>query len=337
MLRSLAVSSLLALLAPLGVAAPIDLGLARDYNAVFFGDLRAHSDIEGRVAVRGTVDLPSISVGYRNPSPHGPQGSLAASLLVGGDLRLGGGAIYNGPRDPAVDHNAGIGPSQAPWLQGGVLMGHAEFGGRNLGSAAYLDLRAGDKAAIDAHFDRLQQQLGGLNRQLGALQATGEVLTQGWDMRLAGSRARDGLHVFQLDAQRLKSFTLASEIGADEWVLINLGGSGLIEFGSDYVGSGLAAIADRLIINVLRADALLLRSGHGLLLAPGADILAGSSGHWEGQVVADDMRSTLEIGYEPLRPGEPPRTVPLPGSLALLLLAGAAAAWAGRRAQSSAV
>jgi choice-of-anchor A domain-containing protein len=335
--RSLFFSGLLVLAAPLCAAAPIDLGLARDYNAVFFGDLRAHSDIEGRVAVRGDVDVDSISVGYRNPSPAGAQGSSAASLRVGGDIRLGGGAIYNGPLDPGVDHNAGVGPSQAPWLQGGVAAGYAEYAGRDLGSAAYLDVRAGDAAAIGDFFASAKQQLGAVSQQLGALQATGSVLTDGWDMRLSGSVARDGLHVFHLDAQQLKSFTLDSAIGADEWLVINLLAPGRIEFGWDYAGSGLAAIADRLIINVLRADELLLRSGHGLLLAPGADVLAGSSGHWEGQLVADDMLSTIEIGYEPLRQA-PLQSVPLPGSLPLLALAGLTALFARRRgAQSSAV
>lgn len=343
MLRSLLVSGLLALVSPWCVAATIDLGLARDYNAVFFGDLRAHSDIEGRVAVRGHVDVNSISIGYRNPSAAGSQGSMAASLLVGGDLRLGGGAIYNGPLDPAVNHNAGIGPSQAPWLQGGVAAGHAEHGGRNLGSAHYLDVRAGDKSAIDARFASMQQQLDALGLQLGALQATGEVLGSGWDMRLAGSTARDGLHVFNLDARQLKSFTLDSAVGADEWVLVNLFAPGRIEFGWDYQGSGLAGIADRLIFNVLQADEVLLRSGHGLLLAPGADIVAASSGHWEGQVVARDMLSTIEIGYEPLRQpsrdDQPVRAVPLPASLPLVALTGLIALLlpAARRAQSSAV
>lgn len=335
MLRLSIAGLLLATAAPWCAAAAIDLGRARDYNAVFFGDLRAHSDIEGRVAVRGNVDLNSVSIGYRNPSVAGPHGSLAPSLLVGGDVRLGGGAIYNGPTDPSTDHNAGLGPDQAPWLSTGVSPGHAEHGGRNLGSAAYLDVRPGNRVDIASTFDAMQFQLRALSTQLGALSGTGEATSQGWDMRLAGSTARDGFHVFNVDANHLKSFTLGSTVGADEWVLVNLMAAGRIEFGWDYVGSGLSEIADRLVFNVLGADEVVLRSGYGLLLAPGASIVESSSGHWEGQVFARDMLSTIEIGYEPLRQAPPAleegSTVSLPGTLPLLMVAALSAGWVGRR------
>ncbi|MFO1253956.1 MAG: choice-of-anchor A family protein [Inhella sp.] len=323
----------LALNLPAGAAPALDLDLIRPFSAVFFGDLTAHSDIEGRVAVSGSVDLPMISVGYRNPSPNGPQGSAAPSLLVGGDVRIGSGALYNGPLNPAVNSNQGMGPSQAPWLAGGVAPGHAQFGGQNLGSAAYLDLRAGDSAAIDAFFSQAEQRMGQLSQSLAGLQTTG-TLESGWDTRLLPGTAQGGWQVFNLDAHQLKHFSLdPTQFGADDWVLINLSASGRIELQADYLGSGLAALADRLVFNLPKASEVLLRSGYGLLLAPQADVVAASSGHWEGTVVARDMLSTLEIGYEPLRPTAPPPStpgpVPEPGTA---LLALAALGLLGRRA-----
>ncbi|MFO1251129.1 MAG: choice-of-anchor A family protein [Inhella sp.] len=282
----------LALNLPAGAAPALDLDLIRPFSAVFFGDLTAHSDIEGRVAVSGSVDLPMIEwLGYRNPSPNGPQGSAAPSLLVGGDVRIGSGALYNGPLNPAVNSNQGMGPSQAPGWPVAWRPAMRSLAEQNLGSAAYLDLRAGDSAAIDAFFSQAEQRMGQLSQSLAGLQTTG-TLESGWDTRLLPGTAQGGWQVFNLDAHQLKHFSLdPTQFGADDWVLINLSASGRIELQADYLGSGLAALADRLVFNLPKASEVLLRSGYGLLLAPQADVVAASSGHWEGTVVARDMLS----------------------------------------------
>ncbi|RVT84932.1 choice-of-anchor A family protein [Inhella crocodyli] len=149
----------------------------------------------------------------------------------------------------------------------------------------------------------------GLSQRLAALAPTGEVDAFGVDMRLGPSRAVRGVHVYEVDDSLLKAFTLDTVVGPDEWVVVNLRGAQQVEFEPDFAGSGLSAVADRLIFNVVNASDVLVRSGTGLLLAPHADLVAASSGHWDGMVVADDRRLRGEIGRESLRER---RAVPRP-------------------------
>ncbi len=149
----------------------------------------------------------------------------------------------------------------------------------------------------------------GLSQRLAALAPTGEVDAFGVDMRLGPSRAVRGVHVYEVDDSLLKAFTLDTVVGPDEWVVVNLRGAQQVEFEPDFSGSGLSAVADRLIFNVVNASDVLVRNGTGLLLAPHADLVAASSGHWDGMVVADDRRLRGEIGRESLRER---RAVPRP-------------------------
>ena len=165
--------------------------------------------------------------------------------------------------------------------------------------------------------------LRGLSGELGSLASTGSV-TRGWDLKLRGGAAQAGagLQVFNIADSVIKPFTLDTRsFDSDDYIIINLTASGTLKFGFDYLGSSLAQYADRLIFNVLNASKVELHSGYGTLLASQADIIAGSSGHWEGSVIGNNMLSTIEIGYEPLREQEPPARVPEPQGLALVLAA----------------
>ncbi|MFH7042895.1 collagen-binding domain-containing protein [Paucibacter sp. JuS9] len=311
----------------------VNLGAAGDYSGFFFGNLTAHSDIEGRLAVRGNVDINSITVGYRNPSARGPDGSAAPSLVVGGNVKIRDGAIYNGPTDVGVNTNIGMGPAQAAWLSGGVQQGTGIYGGADLGSAKHLSLSKGEQASIQQMFTDTATLLRGLSGELGTLGNTGTI-TRGWDLGLHGGSAKPGagLQIFNIGDSVLKAFTLdASSFDSDDYIVINLTASGTLKFGYDYLGSNLAAFADRLIFNVMNADKVELHSGYGTLLASQADIIAASSGHWEGTVIANNMLSTIEIGYEPMREQALPARVPEPQGLALVALALGAMVLALRR------
>ena len=126
-LRAIGAGMLLAAATATQATPVINLGAAGDYSGFFFGNLTAHSDVEGRLAVRGNVDINSISVGYRNPSPRGSEGSNAASLVVGGNVKIRDGAIYNGPTDPKVNSNAGMGPSEAGMAVGSRAARHGRL------------------------------------------------------------------------------------------------------------------------------------------------------------------------------------------------------------------
>lgn len=333
-LRAICAGMLLAAAATAAQATPvINLGAAGDYSGFFFGNVTAHSDIEGRLAARGNVDLNSITVGYRNPSPRGADGSTAPSLVVGGNVKIRDGAIYNGPTDPSVNTNVGMGPTQASWLSGGVQQGTGVYGGSNLGSAQHLSLNKGDQAAIQQMFTDTSTLLRGLSSELGAIGNTGTI-TRGWDLGLRGGSDKPGagLQVFNISDSVLKAFTLdASSFDSDDYIIINLTATGTLKFGFDYLGSNLSAFADRLIFNVLNADKVELHSGYGTLLAQQADIIAASSGHWEGTVIGNNMLSTIEIGYEPMREQALPSRVPEPQGLALVMAALGAMLLAARR------
>jgi choice-of-anchor A domain-containing protein len=147
----------------------------------------------------------------------------------------------------------------------------------------------------------IHRTVAGLSQRLAALAPTGQVDAFGVDMRLGPSQSVRGVHVYEVDDSLLKSFTLDTVVGPDEWVVVNVRGTQQVEFEPDYAGSGLSAVGDRLIFNVINASDVLVRSGTGLLLAPHADLVASSSGHWHGMVVADDRRLRGEIGRESLR------------------------------------
>lgn len=102
---------------------PINLGVAENYSGFFFGDVSAAADVEGRLALGGNLSN-GFDIGYRNPA-----NSLLPSLVVGGDINISHGTIYNGPQYD-VDTNASIGPAAAGWLaQHQVNYGTVYYGG----------------------------------------------------------------------------------------------------------------------------------------------------------------------------------------------------------------
>jgi choice-of-anchor A domain-containing protein len=78
----------------------IDLGVASGYSAFIFGNVGSSTansinsgfhDVEGRLAVGGDAWLSSFSVGQKSTA-----GASAPSIVTGGSLNIGSGAIYNG-------------------------------------------------------------------------------------------------------------------------------------------------------------------------------------------------------------------------------------------------
>jgi choice-of-anchor A domain-containing protein len=167
----------------------------------------------------------------------------------------------------------------------------------------------------------LRRTLHTLAQRLAALSPTGTVDASGGRLRLSGSTARQGVHVFDVAPGLLDPFVLDSYVAPDEWLVVNLTAPMQVEFQDDLAGSGLSAVADRLIFNVVNAPDVLARRGQGLLLAPHSDVVAASSGAWAGMVVADDLRHRQEVGRESLRERrQRPREAPVPFTAAGTLL-----------------
>ena len=123
-------------------AGGIDFGVADSFSAFVFGNISGGiSDVEGRVAVGGNLSQ-GFDVGYRDA-----YGSTGPSLVVGGNVSLTSpygayGSIYNGPTY-AVDTNATIGPSAAPWAPGQLKAGDIDYGAQL--DRAELAVRDGDQ------------------------------------------------------------------------------------------------------------------------------------------------------------------------------------------------
>jgi len=317
------------LAAGLAQAVPVlDLGAAGAYSGFFFGNVTQHSDIEGRMAVKGNLTLDSISVGYRNP-----YGSTGPSVVVGGNVNVKDGAIYNGPKDSSINTNLSIGPSTASWVGAGTVAGTGIYGGSNLGNTA-LGFSKGDTAAINKLFADSASYFTSFQQSLANQASTGKV-SSSWDLTLSGTTksSTPQVHVFNIGDNNLKALTLdKSSFGAKDWIVVNLTASGTIKFGSDYLGSNLDSFKDRLLFNVTNAESIELHSGYGSLVAPKADILGTSSGHWEGNVIANNNYSTIEIGYEPFVPTSP---VPEPETYAMLLGGLGAISFVARRRKTN--
>lgn len=297
-------------------AAPVavDLGLATGYSGFFFGNVTGAADVEGALAVGGNMTT-GFDVGYRIP-----YGSTAPSLVVGGNVNLTSGTIYNGPTY-AVDTNATIGPAAATWVPSQVKLGDIVYGG-SLSSPSWRYANATQGPSF-INFAAAYTQLHDLSQQLAGLDQNGSwSLTGDGGVQLVGDGVSD-LQVFNLGSTSLKNITL-SNIKPGAHLVINSTLSHAVfsgNLGGDLGSStdGLAGYRDRVLFNLANADTVEVNTFlNGSVLA--VDAAVSGSGHLEGNLVADSLGlrhdgAKLELGYEPFLPTAP---VPEPETWALM-------------------
>ncbi|MBB3118434.1 choice-of-anchor A domain-containing protein [Massilia violacea] len=299
------------LLLPLQAGATaIDLGVASGYSGFFYGNAKNFTDIEGRLAVGGDVTA-NASIGYR-----APYGSKGPSLVVGGNVKLGTGDIFNGPTTN-VNTNASVGPiteyTKAP--------GYGVYGGKNLSANGYHDLRK-QTGVVD--FGAAKTQLTNLSSNLGKLSSNGLVENKWGGTYLTGDNKSD-IQVFTINSSNLSNLFL-QDVRADAHVVINVVGGGKFSITGGQDGQ-LKDLRDRLLYNFLDASSVTVGTfAYGTILANKADILGG--GHLEGNVIANSLSSALEIGYEPYKNIS---AVPEPQTWALLMGGLAFVGFAARR------
>ncbi|GAB2839326.1 hypothetical protein GCM10027277_02840 [Pseudoduganella ginsengisoli] len=303
--------------APAAVLNSIDFGVASGYSAFIYGNASKVTDIEGRVAVGGNLQADAYSFGYRTP-----YGNTGPSVVVGGNLQLGHGAIYNGPA-AKVDTNASIGPVTEYTKQAG----YAVYAGANQSTVTYLDLRQGS-TGID--FSAVKSRMLDLSSSLAALAANGTVTQQGENTLLKGDGKSD-LQIFNLNSAQVKNLQL-TDVKPGAHVVINVLSGGAVEFSGGQ--SGLEALRDRVLFNVLNATAVDVNTfSWGSVLANKADVKG--TGHLEGNVIASSLSSALEIGYESFAvyefPNQQGGQAPEPPAIALLAAGAGLMAWLARR------
>ncbi len=308
--------------APAAVLNSIDFGIASGYSAFIYGNVSKVTDIEGRVAVGGNLQADGYSFGYRTP-----YGNTGPSVVVGGNIALGHGAIYNGPTT-SVNTNASIGPITEYTKK----EGYAVYAGANNSTVNYLDLR---KGATGIDFTTAKSRMLDLSASLAAMAANGTVTQQGDNTLLKGDGV-SGLQIFNLSSGQVRNLQLTN-VKPGAHVVINVLGGGTVEFSGGQ--SGLEALRDRVLFNVLNATAVNVNTfSWGSLLANRADIQG--TGHLEGNVIANSLSSALEIGYESFASYEFPSQggagqAPEPPSTVLLASGAVLMGWLARRRRAS--
>ena len=319
-------------------AAPvIDLGVAAQYSAFIFGDVKAANDVEGRLAVGGSLTANGLSVGYRTPA-----GSSGPALVVGGDVRFTNGRIYSTAPASVKDSSAGEG-NLVPWDPALAHYGNSYgvFGGQNKGSSSYLDLRPEPKISGVVDFKAAQSQLTALSGSLAALMSTGTVAQPWSDISLRGSGKAGAVEVFDIllgsknklgGSWVMPSLSL-SNVAADAWVVVNILNEGDVQLTGGFNGfKPVQEAQGKVLFNLANANRVKLGWVDGSVLAPKADLYG--QGHVEGTVIGASISQAFEIGWEPFTPTpRPPETgkVPEPQIAWLAGLALAAAALASRR------
>ncbi|MBZ9611496.1 choice-of-anchor A family protein [Rheinheimera maricola] len=320
-------------------AAPINLGVAQNYSGFFFADVSAASDIEGRLAIGGNLTN-GFDIGYRNPV-----NSQLPSLVVGGDINIQHGTIYNGPQQQ-LDTNAGIGPASAYWLEqnqvnygtvyyGGNVTAHSWSNGNYLYQPDYID------------FNAAYHYLSALSDTLINEQTNGQAEYKWSQWFLTGDGVSD-LLVFDLGDINNISNLVFSNIKQGATIVINSHASDITLAG--YHGNNTAIsddiqgqYRDRILFNFSQATQLQLNTFvNGSILAPNAAVTG--TGHIEGTLIGQSLSasangSMLEIGYEPFSgnlPGnQTAASVTSPSSFALFTLGLLLPLWRTRRSKTA--
>lgn len=292
-------------------AISFDLGQAKGFSGFFFGNVTNVVDVEGRLAVGGNLNTTGFSVGYRTP-----YGFNGPSLVVGGNVHIGGGAIYTGPATN-IDTNRTIGPI-TEWEK---QIGYGVYGGSNT-SPAYLDLRR-EPNVVD--FASARTELNARSANLASQTANGRVEFRYGSVFLTGDNTSE-TQVFNVNSNQLSNLVL-SNVRSDAKVLVNVTGNyDTVQFSGGQTGQW-EALHERVIFNVTNAREVNVNTFlWGSVLATNANVIG--HGHLEGNLVAQSISTNLEIGYAPSLPTTP---VPEPETWAMLGLGLLGLGFAARR------
>jgi choice-of-anchor A domain-containing protein len=290
------------------------------FNLIVFDDAVSSSHVDGRTIVGG-----SLTGGDYVQHPADAPTSGYAGLTVGGNaagVNVNGLGIVTGGNLANANVNSGASTvlgnaSNVNFNGGGAYVG---------GSATNSNFNGGLSASLPGNAETandaaaLKTEMLDLSKQIALLASTGS------DVSIAGNRATfnavagvSGVAVFDLSAIDTELFKL----GEFEFVL---NGATTLIFNIDDSDANIAAnflagsaksIAQFALWNFYNADALVVETEFGgTILAPTASFR--NENNIEGTVVVGSLLQHGEIHLQPFV-GDPPGSVPEPGSVALLL------------------
>lgn len=307
-------------------AMPITLGDAAQFNALVLGDMSGYkSDVEGRLAVGGNLDLEHFSIGLLLDSSAGQKDNL----IVGGDSRIRHARVEYG--NAAVGGSANVDQTvgfyrDSPVQQKGSLLTRRE-----------LDFQA------------LTDDLLSRSSVWGSLAITGQTLAKRndqdelYDLRFSGG---DGLNVFAVDAEDLSqpNKRITFDLPSSALALVNVFGSDVDLFNTGFYHTAYSqgdqqlpdnlpenrhdgALTNGILFNFVDASNLDLHSigFKGSILAP----LASTNfynGHIDGNFIVASLNRTAgkftgQINDYAFR-GQPQTAAAIaePGMILLLLI-----------------
>ena len=277
------------------LASAQSLGVASTFNAFTFGNFTgSNSDVEGRLAAGGNVQLSFYDVGLRQAG--------STVLVAGGDLNFSNGSIRGDAR---------YGGSKA--LNG---VGFPNGGSAQQGTP--IDFTA---ARTFAHAN---------SAFWGGFASTGTAGQQFSSLNLTGTRA--GLNVFNISASQLQNISEVNfNLPTGATALVNVSGSQVTfgNIGYNFNGSQGNAAFQRVMWNLKDANGVSMNSLRGSVYAPKAAV-NGGFGDLNGQLVAASFTGSLQFNENSFTGDLAP--VPEPMTMSLLTLGLAAVARKRRRA-----
>jgi choice-of-anchor A domain-containing protein len=242
----------------------------RDFDVVAFGNLYARGgDVEGRVAVRGNLDVDSFGVGFELWTINGPDNHVPYAVIVGGDATWGQGGGQVWPFGNNIDKH----PAQREDI----------FVGGNFNAPQYqLGRRTGDcgghPGCLNQWFDAAQNCYTGISQAFAAAAPNADASIVYGGLKLTCNTQTADRYTATVDAT---IFNQANYYFLDncnfhaEWV-INIVGNGPVYF----TGGSFPAVAGGVLFNVPGTGRYLEVRSIGLnahLLAPGNDLNQTSS------------------------------------------------------------
>jgi choice-of-anchor A domain-containing protein len=305
--RWFALFATLLLLAPGLSAMPISLGDAAQFNAIVLGEMRGESsDVEGRLAVGGNLDMQDFSIGLLLKNSSGSRNDL----IVGGNAMI---------RNTRIEHGNAVVAGTADINETvGFYSGHdTKTTNGTLSKGSALD------------FGALSADLLERSSVWGQLESTGETqenrndAKELYDLRFIGN---NDLNIFNVNADVLSSpdKRITFDIPATSLALVNVFGTVVDLFNTGFFhtassndiqlrdndhNSGIrhdGSLTNGILFNFVNAESLNIHSIgiKGSILAPLASTTF-YNGHVDGNFIVKDLNKIIqEIQKTPQQTGQ---------------------------------
>ncbi len=271
---------------------PTDFKAANDYNVFVRGNYGNYengiydthdSDVEGRLAAGGDINIKKYSVGKKAPES-------TYNMVSGGNINFISGSVSNG----------GI------FAEGNIYLDHAgPLDPNHNVTSLIIDPLA--KNPVD--FDDAFAYLDDLSAHLSSMNATGITTVESWGKIIL--EGNDDVNIFNVNGADLDSSCgLKFIIGDNDKAIVNiLGATTFRNFGI----SGVDGKERDVVYNFLNSEFLDINKIGviGNILAPKTNITF-NSGVINGNIVANSFKGTGQSNWPPYEP------IPEPGTIILL-------------------